>query len=426
MYILPVSVSQNSLNGISQKKQVNTFSKQHKADEVSFTGGLRPEIIKNQLKIYLSQDIWAEHLNVKMPEAPIEKEAILEVLQNRLKLDRFARLCNEKARLKTKVIELNNLMEKDPLNPNLPKLRQELENKGNLSSVFKTLDKQIEIESKKNKPALDYFKNLDKLEDEYLGKRLVRYTKMDKFWHKILNNNINKDGKYSTKELIDIISNDKVSVNTVKNVSKPLSKKELLLKAEKEYEQYLRENIDIYEGRIDHTDDVLKGRQFVKDVNKEIIQKYPGIEKNIVNLFRAVEKKYKFKTRQLPNVQVYPIEEIWKDMRVVEADMKDALKDIATLKEHIALCPENKVFKETLDSREKVVEKLKQDWIEGMKISLNYENTNREIFKEVNGLPVYEYLAGENKIIKKHRAALAVYEANKGVIPDNYWKEILG
>ncbi len=46
-----------------------------------------------------------------MPETPLEKEVILEILEHRLQLDRLVRLTNEKLNIKTKIKMLANLME---------------------------------------------------------------------------------------------------------------------------------------------------------------------------------------------------------------------------------------------------------------------------------------------------------------------------
>ena len=61
MFVNSVSISNNFLhsNSLYQKRQVNTFSKPHKTDQVSFSGGLNPEMLKNQLRILLTQDIWS-------------------------------------------------------------------------------------------------------------------------------------------------------------------------------------------------------------------------------------------------------------------------------------------------------------------------------------------------------------------------------
>ena len=92
-----------------------------------------------------------------MPETPLEKEVILEILEHRLQLDRLVRLTNEKLNIKTKIKMLANLMEQNPSHPDLPALRKEIENKGNLDSYLKTLDKNIELEQKKKETCIRIF-----------------------------------------------------------------------------------------------------------------------------------------------------------------------------------------------------------------------------------------------------------------------------
>ena len=82
------------------------------------------------------------------------------------------------------------------------------------------------MNKRKKKPALEYFKHIDELEEEYTAKHLLKNSAFDKFWHKIIKNNINPDGKLSTQELIDIIREDKAPVveRVIKTTSPILSK----------------------------------------------------------------------------------------------------------------------------------------------------------------------------------------------------------
>ena len=89
--------------------------------------GLSPEIQRNQLKILLTQDIWNTGLRVKMPETQLEKDVLLEILQQRLKLDRLARLCNERMKFKTLLIAINNLLKENPSHPDLEPMIKEVE-----------------------------------------------------------------------------------------------------------------------------------------------------------------------------------------------------------------------------------------------------------------------------------------------------------
>ena len=76
---------------INSIDSINTSSYNNQAQ---FKGGPNPEVARNQMRIFLTQDIWAPKLKVKMPESQLEKETLLEILENRLKLDKYVRLFN--------------------------------------------------------------------------------------------------------------------------------------------------------------------------------------------------------------------------------------------------------------------------------------------------------------------------------------------
>lgn len=107
------------------------------AKNYTFKGGPKPEILRNQLKVLLTQDIWAQNLKVKAPETALEKEVLLEILQNRLRLDRFARLSNQRFKLRTQSSHLNSLLKNNPNHPDIPRLTEELKKHGNLQSTLK-------------------------------------------------------------------------------------------------------------------------------------------------------------------------------------------------------------------------------------------------------------------------------------------------
>ena len=134
------------------------------AKNYTFKGGPKPEILRNQFKVLLTQDIWAQNLKVKAPETALEKEVLLEILQNSLRLDRFARLSNQRFKLRTQSSHLNSLLKNNPNHPDIPRLTEELKKHGNLQSTLKTMDKNIEMEAKKNKAALDYFKEIENID----------------------------------------------------------------------------------------------------------------------------------------------------------------------------------------------------------------------------------------------------------------------
>lgn len=189
--ILPISNSQNSTTNFK-----------------SFT---KSRIARNRFKILLTQDIWAPRLKVKMPETSLEKEVLLEVLGNRLKLDRFTNLSKERFATKADVIIYNNLLEKDPKNPEISEIKERLDKKGNLVKYIRILSEQINKELKQNREAMNYFKNIEHMEEDYLKSKLLKESKIGNFFTQIQQNNINPDGKYTTEELIEIVKNAEIT-----------------------------------------------------------------------------------------------------------------------------------------------------------------------------------------------------------------------
>lgn len=421
----------NSVSGINNSgtkvSQSNNYQRQLQTDKINFMGGPNPEVVRNQLKILLTQDIWDPNLKVRMPETSLEKDVILEILKNRLKLDRFTRLSNEKFQIKTKISYLNSLLTNDPSNPEIPMLLKELQSKGNLSSVLKTLDKSIDLEAKKNKPALDYFKNIEKIEEEYTKKKLIKPSRMEKFWFQLKGHNINKDNKYSTQDLINIVSGEKPVILEDANrvASKPLSKKQLLAKVEKQYEDFLKENVDIYSDKTSHYEDIVNAQKYILENNKSDIERFPEVKKLFPKVYEGIKSKYLHKVNRLLDVDVYPIGEIWKDMHIVEVEIKKLERDIPLLRRQVINNPQNQDLIEELKIKEDLMKEAKEDWIKGLKQSLKYEGINRERMIAANRGEEYDYLTTENKTLKRHKAAMKILEENNDIIPDDLWNNVL-
>ena len=370
------------------------------AKNYTFKGGPKPEILRNQLKVLLTQDIWAQNLKVKAPETALEKEVLLEILQNRLRLDRFARLSNQRFKLRTQSSHLNSLLKNNPNHPDIPRLTEELKKHGNLQSTLKTMDKNIEMEAKKNKAALDYFKEIENIENKYLEQKLLKISAMDRYYHQINKNNINKPAAV-------------------------LSKKDLLLRLQNQYEQLLREKIDVYSRQTNHNNIAREARNFVRNNNSSLLKKFPNIEHQLNKIFETIEQKFTHKVDRLAGVDIYPIGDIWKDMRVMEATILAANIEIQELKAGLAKFPHSRKIKDALKKKENLVQKMKQEWLEGAKFSVKYEAINRERMNAAGRLSEYNYLTGENKIIQRHKEAIEIYKNNNNSIPDELWAKIL-
>jgi len=438
MFINAVSYSAN-LYAQKQSQKTNAFKnlKNHSASEqIAFrkAPATNPEIMRNQFKILLTMDIFAPKLKVKMPETPLEKEVLLEVLQYRQKLEKYTRLNNERFRLKNLIGYINSLRKDNPSHPDLPILQEKLNKNGNIETVMNNLDKQIDLETKKNKHALEYFDNIAKLEDEYLANRLIKVAAMDKFAHKINKNNLNPDEKYSTKDLIKIITEgvapaeNKPAAQTkpsIKETPQTLTKKEFLMYAQEQYEDLLRTNINLYEGKTNHNQDARNARKIITETNASLIKKFAASTKLLLKLFENAEKKYTFKVDRLANIDIYPIGEIWDDMAKVETSIKNEMQEISALKNKLAKSPHDGKLRSDLKSKEETLEELKTDWIKGLKYSLKYENVNRERMKAAGRLAEYDYLTAKNKVLNKYKTAYDIYKNNNNRIPDENWDTIL-
>lgn len=402
---------------------INPISMNHKSTTPAFQKGLNPEVARNQYKILLTQDIWAEKLKVKQPENSLEKEVLLEILQNRLRLDRFARLNNLLAKLKTQVSYINSLFEQDPSNPELPSLIQEVKKQGNLDSIYKTLHKQIEREASKNKPFLDYFKNIEKLEDDYLEKHLMKYSKMEKFWYQINKNNINKDGNYMTQDLIDIVTQDKLP--DVKSVSQPLSKKQLLEKITTQYENILLENLNIYSEVENHTREAYKAKQTLAELNIKDLKRFPDIAKQVGKICTFIENKITYQADKLGDIDIYPIGTIMEDMKRIKFGIKEMKKDIVILKNKIIANPDNQALKTELATKEKDLEEAKCDWEQGLKAYVEFEKINHQRMTDGGYEKEYSYLTTKSKELNKFKDLYNTMKNSNNKIPENLWDEIL-
>ena len=415
----------NPLNLALQQNQI-------KRSSINFKGGQRLDVAKNQMRILLSQDIWAPKLGVKMPESILEKEALLELLEKRVKLDRLARLTNERFKIRTKLSEYKELAEINPNSPMIPILLNELKKYGNLDSVLKTLDKQIQLEEKKNPDAIKYFEELAKTEEEYLAKKLVRSNQLDTFWYKVRKNNLNSGNNFTTTELIEIIKSGKAEPVVKKAPTHIFSRKELESVIEKEYEQLLRENINVYATEQENKENVmnrgqesLNVRQILEKKYSNSIKRLPGFEKKLKNIYSMIEKRYAYKVDRLVNTDIYPIGIIWDQMRPLEKDIKRLTKEIVDIEDKISQESNNSLLTKQLSEKKAALVEAKNDWIKGMTYSVEYEDINRCRMIDAGKIQEYEYLTSENKTINNFKKAMTIYKDNNNTIPDEYWNEIL-
>ena len=405
-----------SLVSVSHLKNTNSV------DTVSFTGGVKPVVV-NKFKVLLGQDPFATKLAVKMPECEEEKIALLEILEHRVKLDRFVRLNTEKWEISIKLAQAERLAEEAPNSPEFHEVMRWLKNKGNLDSVIATLNKQMEHEIKRNKPAVEFFKGLEKLEDEYLAKKIVKEQQVEKFWHRVVKENINADGRFSTSELIEIVKSGKVPPKTGEAVvaaPRITSKKDVLAVMKSEYRQLLREETNVYDLNKNHTTAAKAAQKRLQEKYARQIARSGVAQSRLEDVYRYVEREFNAQIDSILDIDIYPIGEHWNQMLEVESKLRSLRREIAQLTQRRG---EN--IEAILTEKRAELDLAKKLWIAGMKKSVHYEAVNREMMVNAGKLKQYEYLTGENKVIKLHKEALEICDKNNDELPEEMWVKIL-
>ena len=401
----------------SVKKSLNV------SDSMSFRGKEKaPEIVRNQLKIYLSQDIFAPKLKVRMPESDTEKEVLLEILTQRLKLDKLTKITNERGNLKNKISEALNLMDKEPQSSKLKTLLDEIKKKGNLDTVFETYSKKIQNETKRNRAALDYFEGINTLEDEYLKNNLISMGKIMRFWKDINRKNINKNGKYSTQDLIDMISG-KSQVAAEKSVVKkvkPIVNKDVLEKTlAEQYENFLKRNINIYSGKNERLFGFAQmGRDYVKRQNIDALKRFNYTDRQVDKICEEVERMYKYKVSKLYDIDIYPVGIVWNDLKKEIPNLKHLDNDLKNAKSSFL------ESKELIAEKEAKLDKLRKEWLENFIYSMELEEENRGRFAKQHLSDTYSYLMDDNADFKIKKALYSVCKENNNTLPEKYWDGI--
>lgn len=405
MFINPISITNNQTQPTSFKNLAKT------------------KIERNKLKILLTQDIWAPKLKVKMPESPLEKEVILEILKQRLKLDRFAQLSNEKFVTKGDIIIYNELAETEPDSERCKTLREKIEKKGHLGKYFNNINREINIETKNNKDAMTYFNNIANIEDIYLERKFVTENKMNHYFAQINKNNINKDGNYSTEELIEIIERGEnpTTAERLSDSERVLTKKQLITRFENEYEPSLRTNFNLYNRPFNPEKEIaiIKGNLEKKYINSLV--KYPEVGKTVSKIFKKIEKEFLHKVYQVATIQIYSLSTGWENIQKIEKAIKGTNIEINVLKAKLETDSKNEKLKLALSQKEKIVEDLKYNWGKWLEFCVEYEKVNRQRMADAGKEEIYDYLTAENKTIKAHEALYKTFQENNGKMPESYW-----
>lgn len=428
------------INSINQTKEMHSISMRNKisinsynnktGNNVNFKAGPNITVLENKAKILASLDIMSKSPKIKMPNSDIEKKAVLEVLGQRLKLNKYIKLKADERSIQSKINEINELIDNSKF-VEAKAMLDNLDKQGNIDSILKTIRKQIEQEEKRNQPAIKYFEDLNNLMQEYLDKKLINYNQLDSAWHQIRKNDINSNGNLSPAELIEIVSSGNTDEKVTNAKPRISSRKDLLNILEKEYEELMRKGVNVYatsreNEEINNQYDKSRNiRYLLNEKYGNIIKKFPGIEEALKGIYAKVEKKYSFKVNQLTDVQIHPIGQIWDQMKDVENFIKNTMKEIPILKEKLEKDPTNKVLEMELTAKEVLLNELRADWLRGAKLSVDYEAINRQNMIDAGRINEYDYLVSENKTLNLHKQALKIYNENNETIPEEIWNELI-
>ena len=431
MFITPVSCVNNTYSAtqVQNKYAQKFYGAANAADTVSFSGKPQqdPEVQKDQLRVLLTQDIWANKLAVKMPESDLEKEVLLEILKHRKNLDKYVRCRNEKMKILWDYSVYKDWKAKKPDSPEFKELEHDLFKRGNLAKVLDTLNKTIEQEEKKHRASLDYFKNLAEMNENY---QLVKPNAMEKFWQQIRKNDINADHKYNTQDLIDIIEGkkeleEKLPAEKPEPTGAWKPKKLIISEAREKYEQYLREEINIYRGPNQGEKAIQGQRRLVYNINTTTNAKYPNIESELRKAFDVVKAKYLRQKAILGQTEIFAVEKIWEDMDQGITEMKNALQEIAELQKQSEENPEDKSISDSLELTKQQLAETKKLWIEYLIFGNQYEQKNRDMFVEMGKGAAYDYLTGICKEILRYKELEKICNENNGELPEEEWAKLL-
>ncbi len=396
-------------------------------NQSTFKSAATKKIAENQYKILATTDIWAKDLKVMMPKNSVEKEALLEILRNRLKLDRLSRLISTKFIIMTKMSRFDKMSEQDPKSQETLKAAKDLSRYGNLTSTLRTLERKIDLEKHKNKEACDYFKELLKIEDQYWDKHIMRPNMLTNYLKEVQKNNLNPNGKYSIPELIEMVENgtSMTKAEAEKVRTQALGRKQYETLIESQYEFYLRKFVSIYESVATKDVDIREARQAFMNTHKEYAKKFPEASKALDKITKPVMDKIKFKIHRLEGISMYAVGTVWDELKRIQADMKVLYPVINDLKLRLETNPDNTQLKLELEKAEEAFAKMKAEWENQLNLAVCLEAENRDRCEEAGKVSEYDFLTSESVTINRFKGYEKMREENGGTMPNDFWTDYL-
>lgn len=288
--------------------------------------------------------------------------------------------------------------------------------------------KKIAVAKSKNIQAIKYFENLDKLEEEYTASKLLKNNELAKFWYQIKKNNINKDHKYSTQELLDIVQGKKAieqteEVQKIKPVTKKITRKDVINELGEKYEQFLRENISIYLQNFNEAN--IEGRRIINEYLEKYNVAFPGLKKQLIRTVEDNIRKYNFKVESLGEGQYYQLDERHIELVAGLKLIKNKKAELAKLQKTANKNKDDKKAQAAVTKAEKSLAKFQREWIKALKEGVEAEAANREMFTAKGKGDAYDYLMGKNKNVVTYKKIYALIKENKGKLPEEVWESLI-
>ena len=192
-----------------------------------------------------------------------------------------------------------------------------------------------------------------------------------------------------------------------------------------EYRQLLREDVNVYSTNSNHTPSAKHAQARIQEKYDAQIKKFGVSLNRLDDIYKYVEREFNTQVENILDVDIYPLGEHWGQMSGVESSLRTLRRDISQLRGRLANYPDEVESQERLAKKLSELEATKKLWILGMKKSVQYEAVNREMMEKAGKIKQYDYLTGENKIIKLHKDALAICEKNNDALPEEMWVRIL-
>ncbi len=312
------------------------------------------------------------------------------------------------------------------------------------SEIIKRFESEINREAKMNPEPLKKLEDIKNLEKLYVDNKVITLGSLDSYADKVRKFNMNPDGKYTPEELLKFIESGKppVKEQVAKKVSTPVVivkskpknvpalssrlKNEFIAKLEKQYEEALLKNLNVYYDADKQAPLTNQARMSVLDGNVGLFKKYPEIvTQDLIKIYGKIDQRVVEYVDKINKTDLYALGEHWEDMAVMETQLKYISNDIKGVKQALIENPDNKSTQTTYKTLLKAFKILKKNYESAVKKSIRYEGYNRRRVEKAGSLMEYKYLTDNNPVLNKHKELYALMKSNNGQLTEEQWAKII-